>query len=302
MRLFYDIDAPDTLDVGGGTNPPKGTPTPPTRIPLPNYNDEKSRLQFAQNWTKTYGPLMQGRGDTPLRVNDIPQYGTTTSKQMSIEAAKGLGIDPALLYSSAMEEGMSGNFKNLKGEYQYERSGQSDKFPVNSSSDFGLDQVRDKIAMFQKKGYLPSDFQKHYTNAISHGKQFTNNDVDLDSPESAMKLKAAYLKYTYDDIDSYAKQRGIKLSPKARDFFALADYNGGEGTGHQMLNDYYNAGQLEGDKFLQARPTSGAGLKSTSYGPLFDKKGVQTDEGIYTHIMRRMAMRDALKKETLFDN
>lgn len=327
MRIFYDIDLPDDEGGGGGgsnasaakpatgggplvtTKPTTAAPNnpnaalTPARIPLPNYDDPKSRLQYAQNWTKKYGPLMQGRGDTPLRINETPQFGTSTAKNMSLAAAKGVGLDPALLYSSAMEEGLSGNFADANGEFKYERSGQSDKFPVNSSSDFGLDQVRSEISRFQKKGYLPADFQSHYTNAKpkldengklaidpSTKKPYTQNDVDLDSPESAMKLKAAYLKDNYDDIDSYAKQRGIALSPKARDFFALVNYNGGAGTGHQMLNDYYNNGHLEGDKFLQARPTTGKGLKADSY------------KTVYENVARRVQMQDALKKEGLFGN
>lgn len=319
MKIFYDIDLPDATggDGGGPTKPPPPkpvvtgtpvtkptttTPTPaPTTPPLiqrPDYNDPKSRLTFAQNWTKQYGPLMQGRGDTPLRVNETPDTGSDTSKNMAVKYFGKMGIDPALGYASSMEEGMSGMYADKNNKVDF--SG-DEKFPVGGYHSFGLDTFGGKFPDLVKKGYLPADFAQNFskTSELNEKKEkiASANFKDVDS---ALQAKAAMLKSTYDDIDSYAKQRKITLSPKARDFFALADYNGGEGTGHQMLNDYYNSGNLEGDKFLQARPTSGSGLKATSYGPTFDAAGKQKDEGIYDHIMRRIKMADALKEQKLF--
>lgn len=281
-------------------NPP--VPVGPTKIPLPDYNDPKSRLQYAQNWTKQYGPLMQGRGDTPLRVNEVPDSDDAlTAKQLSINASKKLGLDPALLYSSAMEEGMSGLYKDKKGLIDVSND---EKYPVSGFHSFGLDTFGDKFNDMVKKGYLQPEFAQNFKKSTEvNEKGETVNSANFKDAGSALQAKAALLKSTYDDIDSYSKQRKITLSPKARDFFALADYNGGEGLGHQMLNDYYNAGQLEGDKFLQGRPTSGGALKTTSYGPIYDKKtGKQTDEGMYDHIMRRVKMAQALKEQQLFDD
>src|SRR4051812_31998355 len=65
-------------------------------IPRPDYANPASRLQYAQQWAKKYGPLMQGRGDTPLRVDEKPDWATGTSKEISTNAAKGVGLDPAL--------------------------------------------------------------------------------------------------------------------------------------------------------------------------------------------------------------
>jgi len=264
-------------------------PAPVDGIPRPNYTDQQSRLNYAKAWSKKYGPLMQGRGDTPLRVNDVPQYATQTSKQMSESAASKLGIDPALLYSSAMEEGLSGNFADLEGNYQYERSGQSDQFPINSSADFGLDQVRSEIKRYQAKGYLPKDFQRHYVNAKhtlgelgSGNKPVTQNDVDLDSPESAMLLKAAYLKDNYDSTEKYAEQNKISLSSKAKDFFSLIAYNAGEGNMKKMMKEYADAGYLKDDRFLDRRPSVGWKIP-------------------YENVIRRIKMAEALKKEKLFD-
>lgn len=327
MIVFYDMDLPDDEGGGGGGSKvpaakptggagplvtTKSTPTAPNnpnapvipnRIPLPDYNNPKSRITYAQNITKQYGPLMQNRGDTFLHVNETPDVGpdTATAKEMSVDAAKKLGLDPALLYSSAMEEGMSGLWKG-KGGLVKVGENTTDDFPVSGYGNFGLDTFSDKFHDLVKKGYLTPDFAQNFKKQVAYNeKSEPVNSANFKDVGSALQAKAAYMKDNYDDIDSYAKQRGITLSPKARDFFALANYNGG-GIGHQMLNDYYNAGQLEGDKFLKGRPTSGGSLKATSYGPLYDKKtGQQTDEGMYDHLVRRLKMRDALYEQSLFD-
>jgi hypothetical protein len=208
---------------------------------------------------------------------------------MATDAASKLGIDPALLYTSAMNEGMSGLWGDKDGNIV--TSG-NDKFPVSGYNSFGLDNFSDAYPALVKKGYLPADFQNNFSKRVIPPQEGDNktavNSADFKDTKSALMAKAAMMKMEYDDIDSYAKQRKITLSPKARDFFALVDYNGGEGTGHSMLNDYYNNGYLEGDKFLQNRPTTGKGLKADSY------------KTVYNNILQRISMRDALKEQQLF--
>lgn len=304
------------MSVGGGPTVPGGTPTMPPKvvakpappsvapkptltspspeaapgmIPLPNYADPKSRDQYAQNFYNKYPQLGHGNGDIPLRVNESPEYGSGTSKQMAIDAAKKAGVDPAILYSSAMVEGMSGLYKDKDGNIET-GAHVNDKYPVSGYANFGLDTFGDKFKDLVAKGYLPKDFAQNFSpSKETNEKGQSVNSANFKDVNSALQAKAAMLKQTYDDIDSYAKQRKITLSPKARDFFALADYNGGEGTGHQMLNDYYNNGQLEGDKFLQARPTSGKGLKADSY------------KDVYNNVIQRVAGAYGLKEQKLFD-
>jgi len=275
-------------------------PTPnPRLIPTPNYADPAARNQYLQNWQKLYGPL-EGRGDTVLKVNEIPRAGSDTAKNLSTKAAKQYGIDPALLYSSAMEEGMSGLFKNQSGDKDthgrkpgepgYQDYWNDKDFPINGGQSFGFQTFSERFPDLVRKGYLTPDFAKNFrgSKASAADPDPLHDANNFKTTDAALQAKAAMLKYHYDDIDSYAKQRGITLSPKARDFFALAEYNGGEGTGHQMLNDYYNNGQLEVDKFLQARPTSGRGLKADSY------------KAVYDHIIRRIKMSQALREQQLF--
>jgi hypothetical protein len=324
MRVFYDIDLPDDEGGGGGGSnapaakppasagplvgkvspkpvmtPPKiipatvgTTPATPGKIPLPNYDDPKSRAQYAQNFYNQHPKIGHGVGDTPLRINEVPDTDVDklTPKQMAVGASKNLGLDPALLYTSAMNEGMSGLWKDKNGQIPY--SG-DDKYPISGYNSFGLDTFSDAFPGLVKKGYLPADFQKNFNKRVIPPQDGDNkvsvNSADFKDANSAMQAKAAMIKMNYDDIDSYAKQRKIALSPKARDFFALVDYNGGTGTGHNMLYDYYNNGYLEGDKFMDSRPTTGKGLKADSY------------KQVYQNISQRLTMRDALVEQTLFD-
>jgi hypothetical protein len=299
MPDLPSISPPPTIEddgtpTGGGNTPPTKTttaPALPTLIPKPNYADPVSRLQYAKSFYKQYPGIGHGNGDTPLRINEVPNtdFDKQTPKQMSTEIGSKLGIDPALLYSSAMNEGMSGLWNDKEGNIV----GTSDKkFPVSGYNSFGLDNFSDAYPALVKKGYLPPDFQNNFVKHVIPPQEGDNkttvNSADFVDAKSALTAKAAMMKMEYDDIDSYTKQRKITLSPKARDFFALADYNGGEGTGHQMINDYNKNGLLEGDKFLESRPTSGTGLKAGSY-----KK-------VYQNVSQRLAMRDALKEQQLF--
>lgn len=268
-------------------------------IPLPNYQDEKSRLDYAQKITDKHGPLMHGRGDTFLRVNEIPWAGTDTAKNISTKAAKSVGIDPALLYASAMEEGMSGDFSDQKGYFKKEDES-NPKFTVQGSARYGLDNFVSKFPELVKKGYLPSSFKDHFV--PYHPKDGSTQDsAYYDTADSALQAKAAYLKSNYDEVDDYVKKNNIKLSPTARDFFALANYNGGKGVGLEMIKDYNNNGYLKDDAFMKNRPTKGEGLKDTSYGPTYDEKGKQTSEGVYTNVLRRIKAAKALKEEKLFE-
>ena len=323
MRVLYDIYPNDPGTGGGGLTPgadpatslkPIGAPAPsgvnplpinksalpnPNLIPRLNYNDPASHVSFLANWQKLYGNL-EGRGDTVLKVDQVPRGGSDTMKNLSTIMGKKYGVDPALLYSSAMEEGASGLFKNLNGtdtkgrkprDFGYQDNYGDKDFPINGGQSFGFQTFAQRFPDLVKGGYLPKEFASNFrgTKAAATAGNPLYDANNFKTTDAAMEAKAALLKYHYDDIDKYAKQRGIVLSPKARDFFALADYNGGEGTGHQMMNDYYNNGYLKDDKFLQSRPTSGKSLKADSY------------KDVYEHVNRRIQMASSLKDQKLFD-
>jgi hypothetical protein len=271
------------------TAKPASSPSvaPAGAIPRPDYTDPDSRLNYAKQIVQKYGPLMSGRGDTFLRMNEVPMGGTDTAKNLSIKAFGKLGIDPALGYASAMEEGMSGEFKGKDGEYEKEDSGNKD-YPVTGSAAYGLDNFVSRFPDLVKKGYLPSSFKNEFI-PYHPTDGSTQDSAFYKTADDALQAKAAFLKSNYDEIDQTAKSKGISLSPKARDFFALVNYNAGSGTGAKMLEDYRKNGQLEGDKFLQVRPTAGQGLSDKSY------------KQVYENVIRRIKMADALKQEKLFD-
>lgn len=270
----------------------KTTPTPEDKIPAPDYNDPKSRLKYAESFVKKHGPLMQGRGDTPLRVNEIPRGGSDTAKNISTKVASKFGLDPETLYSSSMEEGMSGLFKDKSGldskhrkptDFGYQSYYGDKEFPINGNESFGLPDFSKRFPELVKGGYLPKEFAAKF-----RGKDGEFSGNDFKSVEDAMTAKAALLKFGQDYVEKYASQKGIPLSKDAKNFFSLVLFNGGEGTFHQMIYDYNKNGLLKDDKFIDERPTKGEGLKADSY------------KQVHLNISRRIKMAKALKAENLF--
>lgn len=309
-KIKEQLDAYIDMKTGGGKpidkpkdgkedpkDKPKDKPKPPVkpvptdRIPLPDYKDPASREKYANEFHKKYGELTAGLGDTPLRINEKAFWASDTGKNMSVKTASQLKLDPALLYSSAMVEGMSGLYPDK--DNRAKSTGDKD-YPVSGLWSFGLDSFdKGKADELIKKGYLPADFANQFKmfegEGGPSGKDYKNENAMFKTTDAGLQAKAAMLKASYDDIEAYAKKKGIPLSDKAKDFFALANFNGGEGVGHEMLTDYNNNGLLKDDAYLKKRPTSGKGLKDTSY-----KK-------VYDNVKKRIVMADALKKEGYFD-
>lgn len=258
-----------------------GDPGKGGRIPQPNYKDSASRLNYIKQFGNKYGDFVRGRGDAIVRVNESPAWGSKSAKELASNYGKQLGIDPALFYSSAMEEGMSGLFPDQNNMV---KSSNNKDYPVSGFGSFGLDNVYDRYPEFIKKGYLPADFQKNIVKRVHQNEKGENvNSADFKSVDAALQAKAAYIRSNYDDIDAYAKSKGVKLSPQQRDFFALANYNSGAGNAQKMLEAYKQKGYLKNDEFIKKRP---------------DESWKQ----VYDNVSVRLKMRDALKNEGLFDD
>jgi hypothetical protein len=259
--------------------PPKEEPK---EIPKPDYDDPNSRLKYAEEFSKKYGPEMHGRGDTPLRVNETPDSGSASAKEMSTKAASKYGLDPATFYSSSMEEGMSGLFGDKKGKVDF--SG-DDKHPISGYVSFGLDNFNDLYPELVKKGYLDKDFAGKFKKSVEPSRKGDNktavNSANFVDTDSALQAKAATVKYAQDQTEEFANKNNIELSPKAKQFFSLVNYNSGQGNMQKMLSEYHKKGYLKDDKFLEKRP---------------DENWKQP----YSNVARRLAMADALKKEKLF--
>ena len=249
----------------------------PSAIPKPDYNDPVSRQKYAQQFVSKYGDVMHGRADTPLRINETMDEATDSAKNLSIKAAKPLGLDPALVYSSAMEEGMAGLFKDKKGLSDY--SGNKD-YPTPGFHNFGIDDFTDKVPGLIKKGYLPKDFANQFVKHVQineNGRPV--NSADFKSPDAGLQAKAALMKDFQDQTDQFAKKSNVSLTPKQRDFMTLVAYNGG-GNMQKMMSEYKQKGFLTDDKV--------------------DKDPTGHWTTITKHIAPRLQMRDALKKEGLF--
>ena len=251
----------------------------PASIPKPDYGNPASRLKYAAAFRAKYGDTVAGFGDTPLRINETPENGVDTAKNASIKAASKVGIDPKLLYSSAMVEGMSGLYPDKNQEVDFS---DNDKYPVNGFHNFGLDTFSDQAKGLIKKGYLPPDFANQYS-----PKQRTNekgelvNSADFKTPDAALQATAAVIKDSQDQVEAYAKKNNINLSPKAKEFFALTAYNAGSGNMQKIMQNYNKSGALNDDKFIENRPND-------------------TYKTIHENVKSRMVLRDALEKEGLF--
>lgn len=251
-------------------------------VPLPDYNDPKSRAAYLAQFPAKYGAFVHGRGDSIVRINEVPVYGNISAKDAAVQAAKKQGLDPALLYSSTMEEGASGLYPDKKGKVSTGEE-TNDKYPVSGYANYGLDNFHDDFKEMVKKGYLPKDFDYQKTSTTNEHKAPVNSGL-FKNTEDAMQAKAAYVHLYQDRIDDYLKKTGVEMSPRAKQFFTLIGFNGGEGTAHKLIKYYQENGLLNGDKFLKSPPP-----KSVDPG------------GAFGHVLPRLQMADLLKNEKLFD-
>lgn len=260
-------------------NLPEGT------TPRPNYDDPKSRIAYLQTLAKQPGnSFIHGRGDTILHIDDVPDGGIKTAKQTAIDSAQKVGLDPAILYSSAMEEGANGLFPDEKGKINA-GEGTSDKYPISGFANYGLDNFHNNFKAMVAKGYLPKDFDYEKSPHTNEQNQPVVS-ANFKTPDDAMMAKAAYMKMEQDNLEDWAKTKGggVQLSPTAKQFFTMISFNGGPGRAHQLINYYKSKGLLQGDKFLTVKP---------------DKSVDPADS--YGNVLPRLQMANLLRKEKYFN-
>lgn len=255
---------PPVVNTVPGVTPNPGTVPPantvPNAIPRPqNFDDPKATQEYRNALYKKYGPYVKDNADLPENLDYIIQGEKSSLGDITNNAASKLGIKPALLYSSAMQEGMRGLIPTAKNKGQTDYSG-DDKFPISGYTSFGLDRFSDMFPELEKKGYLPKGFEQNFKKSVEKPLEGDNktavNSANFKNIDSAMQAKAAVLKNTYDHLDDIVKEEKIPLSDKARDFFALVAFNAGEGNARKMLKSYYQKGYLKNDKFLDKQPDS----------------------------------------------
>jgi hypothetical protein len=303
MTGFMNLnDEPDNVNTGDPA------PAKPSRIPLPDYKNPQSRLSYATSFKKKYAPeSLPGFGEIPLRVNEKPVYGSDTSKNLAIKAAKGLGLDPALFYASSMIEGQGGLYvgaaKDEKGNPAYRGYTGDKNFPVSGLWGFGLDSFQDYYPTLKKKGYLSDDFDKEFTiwepEGGPLGPDADPESVMFRSTDAGVKAKAAMMRAFYDETEDYAKKKGIDLTPEQRDFFGLAHFNSGT-HGYELLEAYQKAGLLKGGKLPEKMPNIDIPFKYKGK-PMSKAEADKLHKQIYNNVAPRLAAARGLKEEGLFD-
>lgn len=199
-------------------------------------------------------------GNTPMVYdnNDTP---TNITKRV----AQKMGINPSLLFSSAWQEGM--NKAALSPDdvsLGYNEAKVGEDYPVDGFLNYGVDTIGDKWDKVKK--YLPQGFEqnlKFYKTLNDHKKKVNGKLVDDPQPittaafktnEDALMAKAAMMKYEQDNINDYAKTKGVELDDNAKNYFMLAAYNGGFGNAKEIMDEYLKAKDKPG--FIEKGETS----------------------------------------------
>jgi hypothetical protein len=281
--------------AGGGT--PKyptggevGEPNPTTTSTTQKLDSKALKKKYASN------PYLVGDTNRYYWATQLDREFPLTEGKVRdavYSAAKANKIDPALLYGSAMEEGMSGaiddkNWENASEAYvQWSNKNKSkaEQYPVDSFYNYGLDQFAGMAPALVKKGYLPKDFQNNFTtfDAMNEKDEKIKGSA-FNTDANALMAKSAMMRLAQDQLEDYLGKTGTKLSDKQKQFFLLANYNGGEGNMQKMLNSYKQKGYLKDDKFLD--PT----FKPDAYG------------GIYKNVMARMQAAKMLRDEGVMND
>lgn len=270
---------------GPGKTPPPTTP--PVAPPAPPPDPNALRKKYAAN------PYLmdQGRYNWGSKLNNEFPIAGGNVKQAVLSAAKQNGIDPALLYSSAMEEGMSGsvdpkysdNASEAYVNWSEKNKDTAQKYPVDGFYNYGLDQFAGQAKDLEKKGYLPAGFSKRFqTFQATNEKKEPISVPAFQNDSDALTAKSAMMKLSQDQLEGYAKKNGLTLTPAQKNFFLLANYNGGEGNMQKMIQSYKDKGYLKDDAFLDPK------FKPASYG------------SIYKNVQARLQSAQQLKAEGYF--
>lgn len=157
------------------------------------------------------------------------------------QASRFTNINPSLLFSSSFTEGMNKAIADPDSVSEaYNNAKVSGDYPVDGFFNYGLDTFGSKIDKL--KQYLPEGFDQRYKvyDAINE-KGEPIRTAAFKTNQDALTAKAAMLKNEMATVEGYAKQKGIDLDEKAKDYFTLASYNGGFGNARIMMDEYAKA-------------------------------------------------------------
>jgi hypothetical protein len=213
-------------------------------------------------------------------------YDNRDSLDLARSASKQSGINPSLLLSSAYQEGMNRAIAHpdeISQAYLNNIKGDDEKnFPVDGFYNYGIDKFSEYLPKIQK--YLPQGFEKNYK--LYPAKNELGEDINTAAfinNESALTAKAAILRDAMDEVEGYAKEKGVTLDDNAKNYFTLARYNSKPENFKIMMDEYSKAKDKK--SFIDKGETS--------------RKGVH--KNIYSRI-ENMAVADSLLNENPLGN
>lgn len=189
------------------------------------------------------------------------KYDNKPTDEVVKSAAKISGVDPAMLFTSSFQEGMNQAIvhpDDVSEAYENaNKTGGLKGFPVDGFYGYGLDTFGQKLDRLKK--YLPPGFENEYRVYDAENEQKSKiKTAAFKNNHSALIAKSAMLRDISDTVDAMATKRGVKLDDKAKQYFTMAAYNGGEGNARMMLDEYVQA--KDKNDFIDNGRTSRGGV------------------------------------------
>jgi len=219
--------------------------TPKTETSVPNLTKTSSKNRTA--WKDRYG------SDTHYFRGYLDKADPATGRKVKdiiSDVSKKTGVDPNLLYTTAMAEGLD--------NYNFEPypSGYVNEYPVSGIGHLGLDTIFDKKDALIKGGYLkPEYFDEIRAKDFNNEKSEDVTSADFKDLDQGLEGVAAFLNHSNDRLDSWSKRKGINLTDRQRQFFQNVAYNAGQGNARKMIESYKRQGFLKDEKFISEQPT-----------------------------------------------
>lgn len=183
-------------------------------------------------------------------------------------AATQTGLNPAFLLKSAWQEGMNRIAGPITQSEAYAIAEKTNprlpEYPVDGFYYYGTDTFGDAFPRLKAKGYLPKDFEQKFQpyQAINE-KNETVNTAAFKTHQDALMAKAAMLRDVQDQVEDYAKKRGVSLGEQEKAYFTSASYNAGFGRGKQMIEEYIKTPNKK--EFIKSGLTSLKGVHKNIY-------------------------------------